>query len=294
MIQKIHNLSIYTLSIVCLTFLFSCEKNKTPDDPKSIGRPVTETSSKWISQVLEYVPAPGQFINNSTWGTPERAQELVGKKAGISLGTYGGYVVFMFDHTVQNIEGPDFVIHGNAFAGSSEQGAVMVAFDKNGNGKPDQEEWYELKGSEYDQQTTIKDYAVTYQKPEDGSRTINWTDNQGGSGTITGNWPNFPEGAVPQTLVMKGNKVVTTGVNNIFEWGYADNFSTDYNETVNGDPDTAGSNKFDISNAIDSEGNPVQLSGVDFIKVYTCVFFENPPFGEVSPEVCGAISLSVK
>ena len=49
----------------------------------------------------------------------------------IHLGGFGGYVTFRFDHTVANGEGADFKILGNTFAGSSEPGIIMVAWDKN-------------------------------------------------------------------------------------------------------------------------------------------------------------------
>ena len=71
------------------------------------------------------------------------------------MGGFGGYIIFKFDHTVVNQNGYDFVIRGNAFDGSSEPGAVMVAFDRNGNGVPDDDEWYELKGSEAGKKETI-------------------------------------------------------------------------------------------------------------------------------------------
>ena len=35
----------------------------------------------------------------------------------------------------------------------------MVALDKNKNGKPDDDEWYEIAGSEYFKDTTIKTTA---------------------------------------------------------------------------------------------------------------------------------------
>ena len=42
----------------------------------------------------------------------------------------------------------------------------MVAYDKNKNGKPDDDEWYEIAGSEYNNCKTIKDYEITYYRPD--------------------------------------------------------------------------------------------------------------------------------
>lgn len=38
----------------------------------------------------------------------------------------------------------------------------MVAFDRNCNGRADDDEWYELAGSENGKPTTLKNYEITY------------------------------------------------------------------------------------------------------------------------------------
>ncbi len=43
----------------------------------------------------------------------------------------------------------------------------MVAYDKNKNGKPDDDEWYEIAGSEYFKNETLKNYNITYFKPDE-------------------------------------------------------------------------------------------------------------------------------
>jgi hypothetical protein len=58
-----------------------------------------------------------------------------------SLGGWGGYIVFGFDHSVENGSGGDLYIRGNAFEGNSEAGVVWVMQDENGNGLPD-DTWY--------------------------------------------------------------------------------------------------------------------------------------------------------
>ena len=86
----------------------------------------------------------------------------------VSLGSFGGYVIVGFDHSIPNKGGYDFAIQGNAFlsdqGGSNEPGIVWVMQDVNGNGLPD-DEWYELKGSETGNGSTIQDYEVTYRCP---------------------------------------------------------------------------------------------------------------------------------
>lgn len=274
-----------------LLFAFACSK----DDSQNGEQDDIASTDKWISEIVEYKPAPGQFINTSL-GTPEGVKRIVGGLGSeISLGGYGGYIIFKFNHKVKNKEGVDFVIFGNSFKTSSEPGIVMVQ----ANGK-----WYELKGADYD--NAVRDYEITYTKPEHDADDVAWTDNKGESGAIEklsahpqAYFPNFLNAT---TLTFTGSKIETEAyVDDKFEWvlkplgsGYADNFSSDYNEIVGGDKETKGSNKFDISKAIDDKGNSVSLLEIDAIKVYNCVNFQAGPLGEYSTEIRGAISLSVQ
>jgi len=208
--------------------------------------------SPYIHKVFDYRPAPGQFVNKLPQYEAGDTQEtmiqkveeaIVGDAKGlITLGAYGGYVVFGFDHLVENRLGKyDFKILGNAFysnanpepgelpTGSSEPGIVMVSYDLNGNGIPD-DPWYELAGSEYQKPETIKNYEITYFKPDpDKTPTphptlsflsdtsyIKWTDNQDNLGYVTHNTfhaqPYYPQWISEETLVYEGTKLVNNGV----------------------------------------------------------------------------------
>ena len=53
---------------------------------------------------------------------------LVNNKQDIvSLGGFGGYIIFGFDHDIPNKAGRDFKILGNAFNSSAEPGIVYVS-----------------------------------------------------------------------------------------------------------------------------------------------------------------------
>ncbi len=80
--------------------------------------------SPYISRVYEYCPAPGQFVNEMPRYEEGDTYEAILQKAEesisgtndtmITLGGYGGYVTFGFDHTVVNTPGEkDFRIWGN-------------------------------------------------------------------------------------------------------------------------------------------------------------------------------------
>ena len=127
----------------------------------------------------------------------ERATEKLKKKSVISLGGFGGTITVGFHQSIRNSKGEyDFRILGNAsynqntgtgaLGGSAEPGIVLVSKDENGNGLPD-DEWYELAGSEYNSPSTIRNYEITYYRPELPGDNVQWTDNQGGQGEIKRN-----------------------------------------------------------------------------------------------------------
>lgn len=267
----------------------------------------TSAYSKYIAQVFDYLPSVGQFTNKlplyeagDTKATmvTKAGKALIGEKSTmISLGGYGGYVVFGFDHTIINkTDQRDFKVLGNGFAGSSEPGIIMVAFDKNKNGVPDDNEWYEIAGSEYTNPKTIKNYSIEFQKPtvEDvvpNPQYIKWTDNQGNSGYKTKNIYHkqsyYPLWFGDNQLKFSGSLLPNNYTENNGIWtgkqyayGYADN----------GQNSSEDSN-IDIDWAVDKNGNKVKLMGIDFIKVYTATNQEAGWLGEISTEVIGAYDL---
>lgn len=312
----------FKIGILAITglMLYSCssDDNATPNqDPKH---------SPYIAKVYEFTPAVGQFINSTPVYTPTDTKEsmlakvnkaLVGSKTSmVSLGGFGGYIVFGFDHTVENKAGfMDFRIKGNAFkssddtntneGGSSEPGIILVSYDENNNGLPD-DTWYEIAGSAYN--SSIKDYEITYYKPKTDKAPvpgdlswqkdieyIKWTDNLGNSGYKTKNsfhnQSYFPEWVTEDKITFKGTKLPNNAVNEgtdeepfwicyTLDWGYADNA-----------PNNEDQSAIDIDWAVDKEGNKVHLKGIDFVKVYTGVNQEAGRLGEISTEITGAEDL---
>lgn len=132
-------------------------------------------------EVVEFHPAPGQFVNLLPEAEEGETQESICRKATqqlkdsllLHLGTFGGYVTVRFDHPVENKRGSDLRIKGNAFyaekdpvygeatiGGSIEPGIVYAGV---GN-TLETATWYELAGSEY-YTTEIHDFTITYHKP---------------------------------------------------------------------------------------------------------------------------------
>jgi len=285
-------------------------------------------NSPFIAHVYDFKPAPGQFIHSVPEISDDMthdealavvARQLVGdeRPGMVSLGAFGGYIIFGFDHSVINIEGEyDFKVYGNSFyadidageSGSSEAGIVMVSRDDNGNGIPD-DEWFELKGSEWDNPSVIRNFKITYERPSQLSEaeSIKWTSNneQYPSGTVEANqyhlqsyWPAWLGDMT--TLEFTGTRLPDNAhdqsgdgsyfIQDFFGWGYADNMPDYINRDGNRieNPDNPG---FNIDNAVDASGNSVKLDHIDFIKVYTALNQTCGWQGESSTEVTGARDL---
>ncbi|MGI6573576.1 MAG: PKD-like domain-containing protein [Fermentimonas sp.] len=284
-------------------------------NPEQYYRPITSSSSPYSTKVFEYLPAPGQFINEGyTANTMEEANQyaenrLESGSQHLSLGAFGGYIVVGFDHSITNTGTWDFAIHGNSFSGSSEPGIVWVMQDENGNGLPD-DNWYELKGSETGKPGTVQDYEVTYYRPATPKSNTLWTDNLGRKGEV--DWLNFhqqdyyyPNWVKEDIYTLRGTCLESNAeeqsgqggcwINKEFDWGYADNFSPidrliDY---INYTP-SANANHFKISNAITFEGESIHLEYIDFIKVQTGLNVKAGWLGENSTEVFRFMDIQVK
>lgn len=281
---------------------------------KDFYRPKNGASQADWNKVIEYTPAPGQFINELKTGgfdashvTPEAAVSYAESRlmegSWVSLGGFGGYVIVGFDHSIDNSRTYDFGIISNAFDGSSEPGVVWVMQDENGNGYPD-DTWYELAGSETGKFETYRDYAVTYYRPSAPKMPVQWTDNYGNNGEIDylQQFHNqdyyYPLWIGMDSYTLTGTRLEARNYDQSgngsywiqphYDWGYADNFSpSDFNSENK-------ANLFRISNAIDFEGNPINLSHIDFVKVQCAVNSKSGWLGELSTEVCGFYDYSLK
>lgn len=277
-------------------------------------RAETSSSSAKASVVFDYTPAAGQFIGDTRTsgftGNELTAADAISyatqrlKTGGfISLGGFGGYIVVGFDHSIDNHSGYDLAVAGNSFDGSSEPGIVWVMQDKNGNGQPD-DTWYELRGSESDAEHTIRDYAVTYYRPTAVGMSVRWSDNLGGSGEIDylseyhSQDYYYPTWIEADSYTLRGTRLQPRNydqsgngsywVQPAYEWGYADNYSS-VDRVAEGNL-----NLFDISNAIDYEGNSVTLKYIDFVKVQTALNTKSGWLGENSTEVYGFYDYRMK
>jgi hypothetical protein len=286
-----------------LTFKATAGKQTT-----TATRTITVSEKQYVRNaytVLEYLPSPANGHNWSIIGNADlwkygnehplayndflaKATELRKENEGdgLVLGSWGGSATFKFDHTVANVFGkPDIEL--TATYSQLDPPTAYAAYDRNKNGQPDEDEWYEIKNADYGLED-MQDYAITftYDSTTTDDRRIysyfNWKDNQ-------------PEPAGGQILTRKTFSSSTTtdglfstkgffpGLNMMdisskqvaFMDGWSASFSRKGKRVTK---NFTRVNTFyqkmniDIDLAVDSNGSSVQLPGIDFIKIMKVVY----------------------
>lgn len=258
---------------------------------------------RW-NKIYEYSPAAGQFIGEDKSGFTSSehsaaaavayAEKRLSEGYFLSLGAWGGYLVAGFDHSVANDEGADLVIAGNMFDSSSEPAIVWVMQDSNGNGLPD-DEWYELRGSEWGSENHSTRYAVTYFRPVGDAMSVHWVDNRGERGVVpymsVHSQPSYyPQWFEGESVTFYGSRLeMNTQTDSSgkvwhlpYAWGYADNLGEDC-EAI-GESEAVRC-RFDVDNAVAVDGSAVELQYVDFVKIQCAVNGVDKAMGELSTEI---------
>ncbi len=243
--------------------------------------------SAYPNRIFDFMPAPGiNLLVNKADKSPYTKAEaldivytlLKNGNGNVYMGAFGGYMIVGFDHTIMNKSGYcDFTTKCNI--SSISPSIIWVAYDANKNGKPDDNEWYEIKGSEYGGVNDLGIQSYTYQttKTDNG---FAWTTQDGKTGSVAGEPPYTTIEIAPwitgSTYTLTGRQLKPNiDEDNFFKpalpfaWGYAAN-------RPNGSKQAA----IDIDWAVDSKGNKVYLPGVDFIKVVNAIQGVRPMMGE--------------
>ncbi len=278
-----------------------------------------QAGSPFATTVIEYEPAPGQFVNDRQFndatqalGAPSGGGSGEGNELGVvSLGGFGGRLTLAFDHTVlddhANPFGLDAIVFGNAFWAAAnpnrrwaEVGIIEISRDANSNGLAD-DLWYLIPGSHI--VDPIAQFSVMTWDDNFGDGTFPpanpfWVP-AGNSGTWTTEGFEL-QGPPFDGLVVEnpnGLSAVDEGV-----YGYADlssvamlpggvlpeDFYVRPDDALRVDITlgSAGGDGFDIAWAIDPvTGEVAGLVGFDFIRITTAVDLIAQALGEVSTEV---------
>ena len=250
----------------------------------------------YIKSIFDFDPAPGMFAND-LYKVGFTNEDVMYTALGrinetsvgypLDLGGFGGSIIVGFDHTIVNIPGEkDFKVYGGDLtdkANPPAPGLIFVAYDKNGNGQPDEDEWYEIAGSQHTSEKTIKDFKITYYKKAAGAplvvsgpndpfsdrEHIYCENNQGETYYMPRSKSKkeyYPLWATQTTATYEGMKLnvsfapARAGQTTLWnftppEWGYVN--------AVNPD--------IDIEWAVDKNGNKANLPGINFIKIVNCV-----------------------
>ena len=267
-----------------------------------------------------YLPAPGQFVNLSEYYTSLNRTVTKPSSSCVTLGAFGGNVVYYFEDGITDDEknpyGIDFIVYGNVFSnsdgssasGAAEPAAVMVSED----GKT----WYELAGSEYYSLNTERNVTVTYQNSDktfSAATDVPWKLDTGLTGYVYKNsyhnqayYPKSSTYSAYQKGVSANSTYTDSSVsfkgtlitNKEAAFGYAD---THYYNPLSKTLATAvnpyrqnhlvdtNADGFDLAWAVNENGEPVSLSNVHYVKVYTAMLKDGGSTGEVSSEISGIL-----
>lgn len=250
-------------------------------------------------RITEYLCLGSQYTNLGNYGNePERT--IVKNPTIVSLGNFGGYIVYQYDTPIKNDDknpyGIDFTVYGNSFggAGASEPGNVLVSKD----GK----KWYALAGSMHYTDAADWNYSMTYTKT--GTGASSWTASDGRSGInynypLAKNYPFFSWNEENQsTMTVSGLCLGSTGKDAYGSasalypaFGYVDVNKVPYNQKdgtaanpYTGEHGSLG-DAFDLDWAVDENGMPVELDEISYIKVTTASNIYAGAIGEKSTEV---------
>ncbi len=197
----------------------------------------TPTAQRAGTGLVAFLPAAGQFVNeganSSGWGgafTKKNANTLKGivegyVSTGVSLGTFGGYVVMDFGapakdangkvtggifNDAANAYGVDFTLYGNAMGTWAEPGCVQVSQDGS--------TWYTLAGSLHYQTPTYTVAADETVTDEDGNVLPGYkTVTVSKSGAIW-NYSVTYENPVPDDDSLATGESGTTGKNVVYSY----------------------------------------------------------------------------
>ena len=265
------------------------------------------------SAVESYLPAPGQFVNQTPYQNPDAV--IASSGSVVTLGAFGGYAVYRYNEPIvndsKNPYGIDFIIYGNAFknddgttsSGAAEPASVTVSKDG--------VNWYELAGAKYYSADTRHNISVTYTNGDEtftAAADTAWTSSDGESGVMPKNdyhnQPYYPnpsfygkyQNGIGKNESYNAKTVTFTGTMieaGFYPFGYADTHSkneklsadTAVNPYVKNHEYNFNGDGFDLAWAVDENGNKVELDEISYIKVYNPALSYGTSTGEKSPEI---------
>ncbi len=279
--------------------------------------------------VVEYLPAPGQFVNNASFNAPSRALGLpIGggviapnNTKLVTLGGFGGTLTLRMSAPVVNRaasagnpRGADFIVYGNASFVSgnparrfAEAGVIEVAQDR-GDGQPGT--WYVIAGSSLATGSAMSKASMTYDAAMLSPSRV--PAGRSGTWSVSGYLLPANFAGVPVTFAALGapSEIV---------WGYGDCTPTTVLGDLDGDgvsdatvdaavfyatpddaltpgitPGSGGGDAISLEWAVDpATGLPPTggLAWIDFVRITNAVQANAGVLGEISTEVGGVVGV---
>lgn len=261
---------------------------------------VNEPHRVAVTWVIDYSPAPGQFVNELPLYLPGDNHETMAAKACkalnegglVTLGALGGSITVELGEVIKpRVDAAELRVVGNAISNGSEPGIVWVSSDGL--------QWYPLEGEagwQLDRETTVTYHAPDADTPD--KQHIAWQAQSTAWGATTGyiprllmfhEQPYYPQWVSEPTITKRAMRLPDNGKANPETgqvdftplWGYADSY-----------PNSSAQGLLDLDNAIDpATGQRVSLpEGVRYVRVVTGMLQMNGALGESSTEVGGFIA----
>lgn len=283
------------LSILLTLFLASCY-----GDPDAINGDIDQPDIFGF-QVIKYLPAPGQFINNSSYNNPANALGVPDGKL-VTLGGFGGSITLRLDQPIIDLPGEaDFVIIGNAIysGGDNHQRwaePAIIEVSSNGN------DWILIGGSIFN----------TNFQPTTNLITLNLTN------TNSNYWPTWCSSnsfairgysinsKFNPRLANNGNYTNAPSDTSETLYGFGDctpkgTIPTDFNRNWDSDDPLSfgnegiGGDAIKLEWAVNSNGEPIyeniRNANFYFVRLTTAVNINFTNLGEISPEIDAIITI---
>ncbi len=239
----------------------------------------------WADAVVSYHaidPVPGFTDPYKTLGKPVGGGVYAADQSSVySIGRPGAdpgsYITLKFNTPIENDPnnpgGFDFIIYTNSFwVGGDpnlrwvEPALVEISEDVNGNGIPD-DPWYVIPGSRNLDRSILPEGIPNPDPPLAGIVANPNTDGTEYDWGYAGLSPTLPE--------------------------YLDNYMRpDDPYTVGLTPGSGGGDAFDISWAVDDDGNPANLERIHFIRISAFINDHVEPFGYITPEIVAVAAVA--